>query len=72
MHTFVEMTASTANLQKPYILGNNTTGNKGIVHAIDGSNKWGASYTTNDMNLLPDPGNISQIKSEGGAWLSGI
>jgi len=42
------------DLQKPYILANNTTGG-GVVHAIDGSNKaGGAKYTTNDANLLPD------------------
>jgi len=41
------------NLQVPYILANNTT-SKGIVHEIDGMNKaGGASYTTNDVNLLP-------------------
>jgi len=41
------------DLQKPYILANNTTGG-GMVHAIDGNNKaGGASYTTNDANLLP-------------------
>jgi len=41
------------NLQAPYILANNTT-SKGIVHQIDGANKaGGASYTTNDVNLLP-------------------
>ena len=40
-------------LQAPYILANNTTSN-GIVHQIDGMNKaGGASYTTNDVNLLP-------------------
>ena len=42
----------TANLQKPYVLGKNLTSN-GIVHSIDGSNKGSASYTTNDMNLIP-------------------
>ena len=41
------------DLQKPYILANNTTGG-GMVHAIDGNNKaGGASYTTNGANLLP-------------------
>ena len=60
------------DLSKPYLSANNTTGG-GVVHAIDGSNKaQGAKYTTNDMNLLPDPGNISQIKNEGGAWLGGV
>lgn len=59
------------DLQKPFILANNTT-DGGIVHAIDASNKYGAKYTTNDMNLLPDPGNMSQIKREGGDYLGGI
>jgi hypothetical protein len=50
-----KMTAATADLSKPYILGNNTTNNKGMVHAIDGGNgKYGPTYTTNDINLLPD------------------
>lgn len=60
------------DLSKPYLLANNTT-QGGMVHAIDGSNTaGGAKYTTNDMNLLPDPKNISQIKTEGGQWLGGI
>ncbi len=60
------------DLSKPYLLGNNTT-KGGIVHAIDGMNNMsGAKYTTNDMNLLPDPGNISQVKNEGGQWLGGV
>jgi hypothetical protein len=51
------------DLQKPYILANNTT-QGGIVHAIDGSNKaGGAKYTTNDMNLLPDSA-ISKYASQ--------
>ncbi len=41
------------DLSKPVIIANNTTGG-GIVHAIDASNEYGAKYTTNDMNLLPD------------------
>jgi hypothetical protein len=42
------------DLQKPYILANNTTVG-GIVHAIDGNSKMGgANYKTNDINLLPD------------------
>jgi hypothetical protein len=41
------------DLNKPILIVNNTTGG-GIVHAIDGTGKAkGASYTTNDMNLLP-------------------
>lgn len=72
-----KMTAATADLSKPYILGNNTTGNKGIVHSIDGSNKWGASYTTNDINLLPDSAIKSYQNSEtgrlaGDGYLGGV
>jgi hypothetical protein len=60
------------DLQKPFIMANNTT-QGGIVHAIDGTGKAkGARYTTNDMNLLPDPGNMSQIKREGGDFLGGV
>lgn len=60
------------DLSKPYISANNTTSG-GIVHSIDGSNKvGGAKYTTNDMNLLPDPGNVSQVRGEGGQWLGGV
>ena len=41
------------DLSKPILIANNTT-QGGIVHAIDGMNKAnGASYTTNDINLLP-------------------
>ncbi|MDQ1261174.1 MAG: hypothetical protein QG575_355 [Euryarchaeota archaeon] len=41
------------DLTKPYLLANNTT-QGGIVHAIDGTGKAkGASYTTNDVNMLP-------------------
>jgi hypothetical protein len=41
------------DLNKPILIVNNTTGG-GIVHAIDGTGKAkGASYTTNDINLLP-------------------
>jgi len=51
------------NLQAPYILANNTT-QGGIVHQIDGANKvGGASYTTNDMNLLSDSA-ISQYATQ--------
>jgi hypothetical protein len=49
------------DLQKPYILANNTTGG-GMVHAIDGSNKaGGAKYTTNDGNLLPESARDDQM-----------
>jgi len=48
-----KMTTTTpADLTKPYLAFNNTTGN-GIVHAIDGSGKYGPSYTTNDINTMP-------------------
>ncbi len=51
------------NLQKPYLLANNTT-KGGIVHAIDGSNNGSTSkYTTNDINLLPD-GVIQQYHNQ--------
>lgn len=68
---FKPMGGENANLQKPIAIGKNTTGN-GIVHSVDGSGKYAPSYTTNDMNLLPDPGNMSQIKREGGDYLGGI
>ena len=52
-----------ADLQKPYILANNTTSG-GIVHAIDGNKKaGGASYVTNDVNLLPKGFDPSTAKS---------
>lgn len=58
------------DLSKPYISANNTT--SGIIHKIDGNRAENKTYTTNDMNLLPDPRNISQIKNEGGQWLGGV
>jgi hypothetical protein len=68
----VQKLVGPVDLSKPYLLANNTTQDS-VVHSIDGSNKAGGpKYTTNDMNLLPDPGNISQIKNEGGAWLGGV
>ena len=54
-----------ANLQKatayvlppvfggPIILVNESNAS-GIIHAIDGNQRAGATYTTNDMNLLPE------------------
>jgi hypothetical protein len=59
-----------ADYQKPIIIANATAA--GIEHKVDGGTKGGASYTTNDMNLLPDPGNMSQIKREGGDYLGGV
>ena len=43
-----------AHLSKPILIANNTTTKGGIVHEIDGNNRGGASYTTNDINLPPD------------------
>ena len=55
-----------ANLQAPYILANNTTTPKGIVHKIDGNIVSGPSYTTNDVNLLPDAARLNyQATAEG-------
>lgn len=52
-----------ADLSKPYLASNNTS-SKGIVHAIDGSSgKYGPSYTTNDINLMPESA-ISAYKSQ--------
>jgi len=45
-------TTAPVDLTKPYLASNNSTGN-GIVHAIDGSGKYGPSYTTNDINTMP-------------------
>lgn len=64
-----KMDASTANIQKPFVLGKNTT-NIGVVHSIDGSTKYGASWITNDINLLPDSAIAayhSQDQAPGGA-----
>lgn len=55
------------DLTKPILIANNTTA-KGIVHSIDGSNAQNASYTTNDMNLLP-PNAITSLGDEPGAFL---
>ncbi len=60
------------DLTKPVLIANNTT-QGGIVHAIDGSTAPGASYTTNDMNLLPaSVTNSSTFKKDGGQWLGGV
>lgn len=60
------------DLTKPILIANNTT-QSGIVHAIDGSTAPGASYTTNDMNLLPaSVTNSSTFKKDGGQWLGGV
>jgi hypothetical protein len=55
------------DLSKPILIANNTTTKGGIVHEIDGNNKvGGASYTTNDINLLPDSAIKSYQNSEAG------
>ena len=69
------------DLSKPVLIANNTTGG-GIVHAIDGMGKAkGASYTTNDMNLLPesaikaiakDTNDPTNPKKQGGDFLGGV
>jgi len=64
------------NLQKPYALGVNTS-NNGIVHSIDGSGKWGPSYTTNDINALSNTAidqyhNSDTGKIMGDGYLSGV
>lgn len=59
------------DLTKPILIANNTT-QGGIVHAIDGSTAPGASYTTNDMNLLPGDFNLGKYpdgSSMGGQYL---
>lgn len=64
------------DLSKPVLVANNTT-NGGIVHAIDGSNKWGAKYTTNDINLMSDSAINAYKNSEvgkitGDGYLGGV
>jgi hypothetical protein len=65
------------DLSKPILIANNTTGG-GIVHAIDGTGKAkGASYTTNDMNLLPNSAiesyqNSETGKNTGDGYLGGV
>ncbi len=56
---------------KPVLITNTSNG-PGIVHAIDGGSAKGPAYTTNDMNLLPDPGNTSQVQKYGGEYLGGV
>ena len=64
------------DLSKPVLVANNTTGG-GIVHAIDGTGKAkGSSYTTNDLNLLPNSAikayqNSETGKITGDGYLSG-
>lgn len=54
------------------VLMTNLSNVGGIEHKIDGGAPKGAAYTTNDMNLLPDPRNVSQIQQHGGEYLGGI
>ncbi len=63
--------SNVSDLSKPVLISNVTS--PGIVHEIDGGTKAKSpAYTTNDMNLLRDPGNMTQIQKEGGAWLGGV
>ena len=71
-----KMTAP-VDLQKPYILANNTSG--GIVHKIDGMDEMNrGSYVTNDVNMLPKGVDPTKLKAadpwkQGGAeYLGGI
>jgi hypothetical protein len=59
------------NLQKPVLLTNNTTAPKGIVHKIDGNTLPEGTYTTNDVNLLPDDVRLS-LKPGEGNYLGGV
>lgn len=59
------------DLSKPILIANNTTAPKGIVHKIDGNTLPEGTYTTNDMNLLPESVTNSSTFG-GGAWLGGV
>lgn len=70
------MGAENANMQRPWLYSNNTT-SKGIVHAIDGSGKNGASWTTNDINAMPENArlqyaNTTAGKTYGSDYLGGV
>jgi hypothetical protein len=72
-----KMNSAPADLQKPFILANNTTTPKGIVHQIDGNNKiGGATYKTNDANMLPDNARYNATTGgytdNTGGYLSGV
>jgi len=64
------------DLSRPVMVANNTSSN-GIVHEIDGGAAGGPSYTTNDINLLPENA-INQYratqtgKAMGEEYLGGI
>ena len=63
------------DLSKPVLIANTTT-QGGIVHEIDGMNKAsGASYTTNDVNILPkgvQSSSAGDFNSTNTAWLGGV
>ena len=70
-----KITSSTI-LSKPILIENNTT-SKGIVHAIDGNTLPEGTYTTNDVNLLPDAArlnyqNSKEGQNQGDGYLSGV
>jgi hypothetical protein len=61
-----------ADLQKPYLSSNNSTGN-GIVHEMDGVSQ----HTTNDVNLMSGQAitkysNSEQGKATGSEFLGGV
>lgn len=67
-----KMRSAQADLSKPYVLGNNTTNNKGIVHAIDSN----ANFATNDINELPEwaisKWQAGEGKISGDGYLGGV
>ena len=72
------MTAANADLSKSVAIGKNTT-STGIVHSIDGSGKWGPSWSTNDVNALPQNARDSstyntttKTYSSDSQWLGGV
>ena len=70
-----KMTAP-VDLSKPVLITNTTASSKGIVHEIDGSS-GNKTFSTNDVNLLPDAAirqyrNSSEGKILGADYLSGI
>ena len=70
-----KMTAP-VDLSKPVLITNTTASSKGIVHEIDGSS-GNKTFSTNDVNLLPDAA-IDQYrrseegKASGAEYLGGI
>ncbi len=61
MMSKMSTTTGGIDLTKPVLIANNTTGG-GIVHAVDGGVS-GPSYTTNDVNLLPNSVDLSRVKN---------